>query len=265
MNLVEMKCKNCGAKLEINNETKEATCRFCGMTFKIDGELNATKEAEEKIDRVEPIQMNDIIKPQDTEAKKEEKIDHSNIGPLELIDELKPGGNKKLSDISLKTRLKAIALAAFIILSGNEVIKALDNRNKDNVDNNQKTLEFVSNVDLSSEEQREVDRQIEFFKEESLRKQREEEARVKQIEEQSRQEIALNEELEMLQKMLLDYDDRKTGIIELGKEELRQALMDGKTQSELEAIASLYGIALDPNYYESMNEAISEFKQSSQK
>ena len=35
MNLVEMKCKNCGAKLEINNETKEATCRFCGMTFKI--------------------------------------------------------------------------------------------------------------------------------------------------------------------------------------------------------------------------------------
>lgn len=38
MKLIEMKCKNCGAKLKVNPEEKDANCQFCGAEFKIDDE-----------------------------------------------------------------------------------------------------------------------------------------------------------------------------------------------------------------------------------
>lgn len=43
MKLVEMKCKNCGAKLKVNSEVKEANCQFCGAEFKIDDEVQHVK------------------------------------------------------------------------------------------------------------------------------------------------------------------------------------------------------------------------------
>ena len=43
MKLVEMKCKNCGAKLKVNAEVKEANCQFCGTEFKIDDEVQHHK------------------------------------------------------------------------------------------------------------------------------------------------------------------------------------------------------------------------------
>ena len=43
MKLVEMKCKNCGAKLKVNSEVKEANCQFCGAEFKIDDEVQHHK------------------------------------------------------------------------------------------------------------------------------------------------------------------------------------------------------------------------------
>lgn len=43
MKLVEMKCKNCGAKLEVDSEAKEAHCEFCGIDFKIDDEVQHVK------------------------------------------------------------------------------------------------------------------------------------------------------------------------------------------------------------------------------
>jgi len=43
MKLLEMKCKNCGAKLKINVEEKETCCQFCGTKFKIDDEVQHIK------------------------------------------------------------------------------------------------------------------------------------------------------------------------------------------------------------------------------
>ena len=43
MKLVEMKCKNCNAKLEVDEDAKNATCNFCGATFKIDDEVKHIK------------------------------------------------------------------------------------------------------------------------------------------------------------------------------------------------------------------------------
>ena len=36
MELKELKCKNCGAKLEVEEGATEVTCKFCGTTFSID-------------------------------------------------------------------------------------------------------------------------------------------------------------------------------------------------------------------------------------
>ena len=43
MKLVEMKCKNCGAKLKVNADAKDANCQFCGAEFKIDDEVQHVK------------------------------------------------------------------------------------------------------------------------------------------------------------------------------------------------------------------------------
>ena len=43
MKLVEMKCKNCGAKLKVDSDTKEENCQFCGAEFKIDNEVHNLK------------------------------------------------------------------------------------------------------------------------------------------------------------------------------------------------------------------------------
>lgn len=39
MKLVDMKCPNCGAKLQVNSELKKATCNYCGQDFAIDDEV----------------------------------------------------------------------------------------------------------------------------------------------------------------------------------------------------------------------------------
>lgn len=36
MNFIELKCKNCGAKLEVEEGTTQVTCKFCDTTFSID-------------------------------------------------------------------------------------------------------------------------------------------------------------------------------------------------------------------------------------
>ena len=43
MKLVEMKCKNCCSKLEVDSEAKEVTCNYCGTIFKIDDEIQRIK------------------------------------------------------------------------------------------------------------------------------------------------------------------------------------------------------------------------------
>ncbi len=36
MKLVELKCKNCGANLKVEENAKEVTCNFCNTTFSIE-------------------------------------------------------------------------------------------------------------------------------------------------------------------------------------------------------------------------------------
>lgn len=40
MDLKELKCKNCGAKIELEEGKTEATCKYCNTTFKVDDEYS---------------------------------------------------------------------------------------------------------------------------------------------------------------------------------------------------------------------------------
>lgn len=40
MELKELKCKNCGAKVELEEGKTEATCKYCNTTFKVDDEYS---------------------------------------------------------------------------------------------------------------------------------------------------------------------------------------------------------------------------------
>ena len=39
MKFIELRCKNCKAKLVVDEDNKEATCNYCGTVFKIDDEV----------------------------------------------------------------------------------------------------------------------------------------------------------------------------------------------------------------------------------
>lgn len=43
MKLVEMKCKNCGSKIKIKEDQKEAVCDFCRAEYKLDDEVQHIK------------------------------------------------------------------------------------------------------------------------------------------------------------------------------------------------------------------------------
>ena len=40
MELMELKCKNCGAKIELEEGKTEVTCKYCNTTFKVDDEYS---------------------------------------------------------------------------------------------------------------------------------------------------------------------------------------------------------------------------------
>ena len=40
MKLVELKCKNCGAQLKVEEGTAQVKCEFCGSTFSVDDAYN---------------------------------------------------------------------------------------------------------------------------------------------------------------------------------------------------------------------------------
>ncbi len=43
MKLVELRCKNCGSGLQMNENDKEVTCKYCNTTFKFDDEIQHIK------------------------------------------------------------------------------------------------------------------------------------------------------------------------------------------------------------------------------
>jgi len=83
MKLVEMKCKNCGSMLEIEEGTKQVTCKYCHTSFMIDDEVQhvqhdnmyesgyefekgrmqaqSDKEIEDSINDMKPSSMHSIL------------------------------------------------------------------------------------------------------------------------------------------------------------------------------------------------------------
>lgn len=43
MKLVEMKCTNCGAKLKVNPDSSDVTCKYCRANFKFDDGVKKVK------------------------------------------------------------------------------------------------------------------------------------------------------------------------------------------------------------------------------
>lgn len=46
MNLVELKCKHCGAIMKVNSELDQIICNYCGSTILIDDEASEIKRVE---------------------------------------------------------------------------------------------------------------------------------------------------------------------------------------------------------------------------
>lgn len=44
MELKELRCKNCGAKIEVNEGTRMVTCKYCNTTFSTDDDYSAGYE-----------------------------------------------------------------------------------------------------------------------------------------------------------------------------------------------------------------------------
>ena len=90
MKLIEMKCKNCGAKLKVNPEKKEAHCEFCGVDFKIDDEVHHIKyddmeqsgyefekgkiRAREESEQKKIQEQNEILQAQYKQEKKKKNL-----------------------------------------------------------------------------------------------------------------------------------------------------------------------------------------------
>lgn len=89
MKLVEMKCKNCGAVLEVEEDAQEVKCKYCNTIFKIDDEVqhiqydNAEKTGYDfEMGRIkakqEMEQEAQRIKLEEDKKKRQEQIERDN-------------------------------------------------------------------------------------------------------------------------------------------------------------------------------------------
>ena len=63
MELKELKCKNCGAKIEINEKDTLATCKYCNTSFSINECDNHNSESKKtSISEKQEKQMKTILK-----------------------------------------------------------------------------------------------------------------------------------------------------------------------------------------------------------
>lgn len=66
MKLVELKCKNCGAQLKVEEGTSQVKCEFCGSTFSVDDAYNEGYKYTKGVLKARSEQMEeDFYKAQD--------------------------------------------------------------------------------------------------------------------------------------------------------------------------------------------------------
>ena len=72
MELKEIKCQNCGAKLEVGLEDHEVTCKYCNTKFTIDDEYSKSYKTAKGILDAQTKQAEEYIKnhPEETKLKK---------------------------------------------------------------------------------------------------------------------------------------------------------------------------------------------------
>ena len=96
MKLIELKCKNCNASLEIEDSATSVTCKYCHSKFLVDDEVRATSK---------------MVK------------DSVDIAKNELKEERKTG-------LKIGVSIAAIAIIGLVILGGALSRKSLDNKKK---------------------------------------------------------------------------------------------------------------------------------------
>ena len=62
MNLIELKCKNCGGVMKVNSDLNEIMCNYCGSKILIDDKAL-------ELDRIEKIKLDARIKNHEQELK----------------------------------------------------------------------------------------------------------------------------------------------------------------------------------------------------
>ena len=99
MKLIELKCKNCNASLEIEDSATSVTCKYCHSTFLIDDEVRATSK---------------FVK------------DSVNIAKRELKEERKNG-------LKIGISITVVTIIVFIILGAILSKRSIDNKKKINI------------------------------------------------------------------------------------------------------------------------------------
>lgn len=88
MNLIELKCKECGASLKANAELKKVSCNYCGVVFFIDD--GTTAHVYKKIDeaRIKEAETNGQIRLKELEMEAKEKEYKRKVLKYKLIASL---------------------------------------------------------------------------------------------------------------------------------------------------------------------------------
>lgn len=170
MKLIEMKCKNCGAKLKVNPEEKKANCQFCGAEFKIDDEVQHHKlddaeqtgyelekgkiRAREEAKQAKTEEQNAILQAQYEEEKRKKNLKWWIIGwifffpiPLTiLIWKSSWDKNKKI----IVTIVLWVVLLTLGTLMPNDTT-TLNNNEPSNTETEQKLEENQKNDKMKSE------------------------------------------------------------------------------------------------------------------
>lgn len=79
MKLVELKCKNCGAQLKVEEGTTQVKCEFCGTTFSVDDAYNEGYKYTKGVLKAHSEQMEENFN------KAQELIKNSNIGKTSKV------------------------------------------------------------------------------------------------------------------------------------------------------------------------------------
>ena len=109
MKLIKLKCENCGATLEVNQELDKINCNFCGAEILIDDEAT-------KLRRVEGVKLQSRQKNHEQDLK--ERLDNleQDIKEKEIIEKATAKDRFKKSKFS-KVLLVFFAIAVLMIFS----------------------------------------------------------------------------------------------------------------------------------------------------